>query len=272
VTLAFVFASLPTGICSEFRGICARLSLQFPMEDCPVCSGSGLLLNENCPLCGGCSQEEISPSSQDVGEKTHGRQNSPPHKVLHSHGLALVLDIDGTLLSESAPDDYNFGYPRYLRPHLFEFLDFAFDNFHAVGIWTAASESWMRKFVDVIGPRPWAFMWSGARVTLTADRSSSDFYATPIKLKRLSKLWRNKSLRSMGYTPQSTLIIDNTPSVCRCNFGNAVYIRTFEGTNTNSADDWLLVLVSYLKQLQILKAAGNSMRSIEKRSWYMQTG
>merc|ERR1712232_1215150 len=54
--------------------------------------------------------------------------------------LSLVLDIDGTLLSELVGDYTDPSELRpHLRPHLNEFLNFAFSACRAVGLWTAAS-------------------------------------------------------------------------------------------------------------------------------------
>merc|ERR1719161_393230 len=94
-------------------------------EECPVCDGTGFLLSNTCPLC------------EDFGSQS-SESPSP---------LCLVLDIDGTLLSEGTPEDATGAeMRRFLRPHLHKFLDFAFDQFGAVGIWTAASQSWLQKF------------------------------------------------------------------------------------------------------------------------------
>lgn len=250
------------------------------MEGCMVCDGTGLLLEDTCPLCEKDDQKWAA-SLQHTNQEALPRMASsinPPGATKHasSHALCLVLDIDGTLLSELAPDDYNFESHRYLRPHLRNFLDYAFGTFGAVGIWTAASETWLRLFLDVVDPkcqRSWAFTWSGKLNWGHPDFTSDCFYPSRRPVKSLHKIWRNKSLRAMGYCRRSTLIIENTPSLCTRNYGNAIYVKTFGENSTineDDNDDHLLVLMRYLGHLAKLHTSGISMRCIEKRGWYVQ--
>eukprot|EP00746_Dinoflagellata_sp_MGD_P004617 gnl/MRDRNA2_/MRDRNA2_108941_c0_seq1.p1 gnl/MRDRNA2_/MRDRNA2_108941_c0~~gnl/MRDRNA2_/MRDRNA2_108941_c0_seq1.p1 ORF type:complete len:255 (+),score=22.19 gnl/MRDRNA2_/MRDRNA2_108941_c0_seq1:47-811(+) len=244
------------------------------MEDCPICDGSGLLLTDTCPLC----EDAASWDSESV---------QPCSESLSS--LCLVLDIDGTLLSECTPEDVNASEMRkFLRPHLHEFLDFAFKYFRAIGIWTAASESWLRVFlraVDPTGQRNWAFTWSG-RISRVLPKHPEHFYPACSRRKKLSKIWENKTLRSIGYTRHSTLIIENTPEVCQSNYGNAIYVRTYgdswpsedrndaleEGDKSflEESDDWLLALQKYLTKLISVSQQGVPIRSIDKRYWYKE--
>ncbi len=65
----------------------------------------------------------------------------------------LVLDIDGTLIDNKEEkidgiESFEFKCKEftcyiYKRPHLDEFLDYCFDKFDSVSIWTAASKGWM---------------------------------------------------------------------------------------------------------------------------------
>lgn len=244
------------------------------MEGCPVCDGTGRLLLDVCPLCDGLPDQ--SPQEAPA---------APPRSPKTGRGvlrrLCLVLDIDGTLLSEGAPSalsgigDMQVPLRMMLRPHLQAFLDFAFESCVAVGIWTAASSGWMDLFFRIADPerkRPWAFTWCGNMVGF--DRTSTEgLYPVYTKVKKLSKIWRNRALRARGYTRHSTLIIDNTPSVCRRNYGNAIYIKTYGDVDEghaaiDSRDDHLLVLQTYLRQLHDMACAGQSMCFVEKRGWY----
>ncbi|CAE7026695.1 unnamed protein product [Symbiodinium natans] len=228
------------------------------MDVCRVCDGTGFLLREVCPLCDG------APIVQQVRPFACMQQRSD---------LCLVLDIDGTLLSESVSEDWTIEQLRtYLRPNTQAFLRFAFENFAAVGIWTAGSDEWLRTFVAVVDPMlrtcangvdPWAFKWSRRLSWIRAG--TEGLYPTWSQVKPLKKIWRNRSLRAVGYSSRSTLIIDNTESVCRLNYGNAVYIKTYHCGD----DDWLLVLMEYLKELAKHHRDGVSMRNIEKRHWYV---
>jgi len=249
------------------------------MAECPVCNGSGRLLDDPCPLC----EDENTISS-----KVDSDCNSSLLTHTCRHGcctgcaqhLCLVLDIDGTLLSEATVEESSM--KSMLRPHLHSFLDFAFGCCGAVGIWTAASKDWLDSFMEAIDPnneRQWAFTWSGNRIS--TQRISPQRFPEGLFMsdrfeycKRLRKIWRNKGLRKKGYTPSSTLIVDNTESVCCSNYGNAIYIKTFDedGVTWNSpTDDWLLVLIEYLKHLQKRVHEGRCLRSMEKRGWYAKT-
>jgi len=235
---------------------------------CPVCDGTGLLLGEPCPL---CLDEAYEPPREPTYPRSHALDFGR-----HRSALCLVLDIDGTLLSESVPLAATASqYRRCLRPHLHEFLDFAFESFCAVGIWTAASREWLQLFttsIDPHGQRPWAFTWSGRLSLGRLDFSTDHFFPVRSREKRLSKIWKNRSLRARGYTRRSTIIIDNTPEVCRCNFGNAIYISTYDGDGEqhDTSDDALLILISYLKHLIQKHNSGISVRCIEKRGWHCE--
>lgn len=242
-----------------------------------MCNGSGFLLDALCPLCD--DHVSLTGSVPQVGL-------SKP-ETAHDCGcpLCLVLDIDGTLLSEEAPENASAEQLKdFLRPGVHDFLDFAFQNFRGVALWTASCRAWLAVFmhaVDPAGMRKWAFTWSG-RITLVAPNLlDSDYLTTdlafPVRLRRkvLSKIWHNRSLREKGYNCRSTLIVDNTPEVCRSNYGNAIYIKTYGDSDygepaIDSSDAHLFVLQHYFKKLIELSLQGVSMRSIEKRCWYAE--
>ncbi len=187
-----------------------------------------------------------------------------------SKRLCLILDIDGTLLSDDCEDVFDIT-PAALRPGIHAFLDVAFSRCRAVGIWTAASDAWARRFVDVVGPRPWAFVWSGNRVSRRRlCAGDPGFYSVAAKAKPLKKVWRNRALRAAGYDRHTSLIIDDTPDVCAQNFGNAAYVRSYTGASSADDDDWLRALASYLCDLDGILRCGGTLRSIEKRGWYQR--
>jgi hypothetical protein len=246
------------------------------MDSCAVCEGSGRLLGASCPLCTDDTEQDPPLIASAV--------ELPQSSCTGVGKVCLVLDIDGTMLSESVPEDCTADEMRaYLRPHLDTFLDFAFDVCGAVGIWTAACDEWLQTFLRAVDPharRSWAMTWTGERVShRLSSRHISDFYPTRYKVKRLSKVWRNGTLRSLGYDRRSTLIIENTPSVCDVNYGNAIYVETYGNAQMpdaevhpdNYCDDCLLVLRLYLESLIAKHAQGISLRFVEKRHWYAQT-
>lgn len=234
-------------------------------DSCAVCNGSGFLLKDSCPLCGDDSAQDASVATMPLMPK------SP---------LCLVLDIDGTMLAESE----NVGVTTMaslLRPHLQEFLDFAFASFSAVAIWTAASQEWMDAFLQAVDPdgkRHWAFAWSYSRISWLRLEGGASENSSPVfqHVKRLSKIWKNKALRARGFLPHTTLIVDNNPGVCLASYGNAIYIKTYSDIEDaiddqdDRGDDWLLVLMEYLKHLHETQVPGQTVRHVDKRGWYSE--
>ena len=132
-----------------------------------------------------------------------------------SGALALVLDIDGTLI-----DSDGFG-NLSRRPGLDAFLDWCFANCAAVALWTHGSLEWgdfvARLLVDSDGQRrPWAFVWGVERATPhMPTRLEGSCLADAMvdgRQKRLSKVWDASSRRLLGFTRERTLIIEDTPS------------------------------------------------------------
>lgn len=248
------------------------------MEFCAACDGSGRLLDDVCPLCEvEDRQQQCSSTYEDKDASiAEGSSRNPCAPLPPRSGLCLVLDIDGTMLSESVPLDCTVAQMQaHMRPHLFTFLDFVFESFAAVAIWTAASSEWLNMFLEAVDPegkRSWAFTWTGSRCNLSCSRAglgySDGLYPTYTRQKRLKKVWSSKALRALGFSRDSTIIVDNTPGVCQFNYGNAIYVETFEG---DGRDDWLLVLISYLKILAAKHDQEISMRCVEKRGWYVAT-
>ena len=191
--------------------------------------------------------------------------------------IAVVLDIDGTLIDS----DSFLTVSR--RPHVDAFLDFCFAQCAAVAIWTNASSSWAQSVVDILRDRdgrvrPWAFVWSGSKSTPVWKSRGSlydggwwlgdgchDLHANAPGAKRLGKVFKGRQRAAQGFVPSRTIIIEDTPSNCRHNFGNAVYVPSYElGADGAEADGVLDVLLQYLQHLQ---HACDDVRSVEKRGW-----
>jgi len=269
-----------------------------------VCDGSIKLLAEPCPLCAeetgsegdrlsavsttsgedsGSEEEQLSVSSASAAAKPVRMRLPTPEA---RSPLCLVLDIDGTMLSEAEGVNTD-TMGSMLRPYLQEFLDLAFESFTAVAIWTAANQEWLDAFVAAVDPegkRPWAFKWSYERVSkrYVDNDPNNDIEAY---WKDLRKIWRTKSLREMGFSQHTTLIIDNSPLSCRTCKTNAVFIKTYgveddnyagiEDGDAQGVDDWLLVLMNYLhllsKRVADVKRPEDNLRQIDKRRWYVET-
>lgn len=171
--------------------------------------------------------------------------------------MHLILDIDGTLISDDMPIIF--------RPYLAEFLMFCFKSFETVSIWSAASENHVKSIADQILPKDcqWLFIRHSKHCHKKYYLSEFDFdgsYMNLIVEKRLRNIWKCSKFRNLGIKRENTIIIENTPSICAKNYGNAIYVKTFEG---NLEDRELMKLIIYLKEL----IQTTNVRIIEKRNW-----
>ena len=183
----------------------------------------------------------------------------------------LVLDLDETLLHATEfplqrPYDYLIsGIYIYLRPGVFEFLDFCFSHFD-VAIWSSGSQGYVQSVISIVfGRYKFVFVWDLRKCTHYAPLNTciDDIYGqngefAPLTssycvIKKLSKLKKK-------YPLESILIVDDTPEKCIKNYGNAIYIKPFYG----SINDKELYKLS--KYLLTLKDIAN-VRIIEKRNW-----
>lgn len=168
----------------------------------------------------------------------------------------LVLDLDETLVfsterSLDRPADLSVvGYHVYKRPHLDEFLDFAFSRFR-VGVWTSSGRLYAEPLVAQLMPnRSVEFVWSSRRCSLVRDWEEGG-YSTQ---KRLAKL------KKRGFKLEQIIGIDDTASKYARNYGNLVLVREFTG---DLSDDDLLELIRYLEMLEMEP----NIRAVEKRGW-----
>eukprot|EP01083_Nonionella_stella_P093857 263221_1 len=213
-----------------------------------------------------------------------------------SHGLpirsnkCIILDIDGTLidtlpeqiykeqknnLSISRKPDHITDEGDYIwkRPGLDAFIKFCFDNFQHVSIWTAASQEWADVFIrNLIGhqyrdsfTQNGNFVWSRSRLSKQFRMRYFYHYGNDvITHKPLSKVWRSRTRRSEGWNKYNTLIIEDTPRNCVDNYGNAIYVDTYEIIDdTDNSDKCLFNLMKYLAALLQV----DTVRCIEKRYW-----
>jgi RNA polymerase II subunit A small phosphatase-like protein len=178
--------------------------------------------------------------------------------------ILLILDLDETLIHageaplDRAPDFTAYGYHVYRRPGLAEFLAACARHFE-LAIWSSASDAYVEAVVAEIFPDPSAlrFVWGRSRATLRWTSNEShmlDPWDHQHYLKPLAKVKR------AGWRLERVLIVDDTPAKCVRNYGNAVYVRPYEG---EPEDIELRLLAGYLEGL---KGVAN-VRTIEKRRW-----
>ena len=171
--------------------------------------------------------------------------------------MLLVLDLDETLIFAdeellSYTPDFEVGhYKVYKRPHLYEFLEFAFRNFK-VGIWTSSSELYALQVVENIieEKEGLEFIWCRDKCTKRFDIDSHSYYW----IKDLKKI------KKVGFRLEQVIAIDDTPQKHERNYGNLVRISEFTGQRD---DKELLYLIEYLRELSNVE----NIRAVEKRGW-----
>lgn len=171
--------------------------------------------------------------------------------------ILLILDLDETLIYGAEqrvnrdPDFAFGGYFIYQRPGLIRFLETVNKHFE-LAIWSSAEDAYVKGIADRIKPAglSFRFVWGRSRCSMVRDLETYSY----IFEKRLKKL------KKKGYSLNRILIVDDTPSKTRQNYGNVVYIPAFEG---DSSDRVLEEIAVYLESI---KDTAN-VRALEKRGW-----
>ena len=184
-----------------------------------------------------------------------------------SQQILVILDLDETLIHATTKPVYpNWDfelaqYKVYIRPGLGLFLS-ELKKMFRVAVWSSASDDYVEKVVEKIFPKgyPLEFTWGRSKCTLQHDKSIlerdgfSDYYSHLSYVKPLRKV-RKKRFGSI----EKILIVDDTPSKSKLNYGNAIYPCEFTG---NPADNELSKLSVYLESL----STAYNVRVIENRS------
>ncbi|UOQ64974.1 HAD family hydrolase [Hymenobacter volaticus] len=185
--------------------------------------------------------------------------------------LLLILDLDETLIHASTkeldrPADFTlFDYHIYIRPHLTEFLIGCSHHFR-LAIWSSASDDYVAEVTKHIVPAsiPLDFVWGRSRCTYCFHNAAFEELGYPDSHSHYDYVKVLKKLRRRGYDLDRVLIVDDTPSKAKRNYGNAIYPTEYLG---QLHDNELILLLRYLAQF---KDVGN-VRSIEKRDWQNRT-
>jgi len=175
----------------------------------------------------------------------------------------FVLDLDQTVISAEASEDIDFKkykskgklfrsddmdgyYMVYSRPHLQEFLDYAFKHFN-VTIWTAASKDYALFIIEKI------------ILNNNPDRKIDFIFFSyhcgiSKKIKKYSKelcvLWDIYKLP--GYNKENTVILDDYKAdVHKCQPNNCIIAPPFEFTNEGSENDsFLYDIIPHLDKMR----------------------
>lgn len=182
--------------------------------------------------------------------------------------ILVVLDLDETLIhATKSPSLQNWSfevgpYKVAIRPGLDEFLAGLRSHFN-VAVWSSASDDYVLEVVRNIFllNYPLEFVWGRSRCTLKQDFSRIEAYGYSDPYNHLSYVKPLQKVAKKGFARlENMLIIDDTPSKSRYNYGNAIYPSEFTG------DPEDMELAALLKYLLTLKDVTN-VRTIEKRSW-----
>jgi TFIIF-interacting CTD phosphatase-like protein len=177
------------------------------------------------------------------------------------HDFNIILDLDQTLISAEATDEFNFEkhkkksqlfkfhnmddyYIVFERPGLQKFLTFLFNNFN-VSVWTAASRDYCLFIVDNIILKKhrnrkldWIFFSYHCDISKKIGKCTKD----------LDLLWDFYKIKD--YNKNNTMIIDDFDDVYKHQKDNCIVAEPFEVTERNSErDDFLVKLTPLLKNI-----------------------
>lgn len=171
----------------------------------------------------------------------------------------LVLDLDETLIHatdnrlEHEECFQLFNLFVYKRPHLDWFISEMQKTFR-LGVWTASGQVYAEAVIDQIFNRDnLEFVWTSKHCTLARNFDTGEYDT----IKNLRKL------KVRGYSLESIIVVDDTPSKHCRNFGNLVTVKEFNGDQN---DNELKLLAAYLKKLSTVP----NVRNVEKRLWRAQ--
>jgi TFIIF-interacting CTD phosphatase-like protein len=183
------------------------------------------------------------------------------YKINNMHIKNIILDIDETLIHCKLiePKEYNHSfvidkikYYIIYRPYLEEFINFIFNNFDTINIWTAATQDYAHKIILKIlntKLKNKALITSKLKCFYTRKHVSND------GTKELAKIFNNKCSIKLNIQPHNTVMIDDKSHVFNKNTGNGLIIPAFMG---NKKDTNLLKLIHFLKLIQEEKLLINS--------------
>lgn len=169
----------------------------------------------------------------------------------------LICDLDETLIYGSETRlhrdaDFLVGpFHVYKRPGVDAFLAMV-NRHYDLAIWSSASGDYVLEIANALraNVHQWSFVWSRNRCT---QRMHHETFET-VYIKDLKKAVRQ------GYSLERMLILDDTSEKVSRNYGNAIYITEFVGSDD---DRDLVQLAKFLRHLHIEP----NFRTIEKRGW-----
>ena len=169
----------------------------------------------------------------------------------------LLLDLDETLIIakkdglDRPPDFRCDPFGIYVRPYLDQFFAQVRRSYR-LAVWTASTRSYMECVVPNVFPDDLElhFAWARERCTRVVHPE----FRTEGWVKDLKKVKRR------GESLDRVLMVDDTASKLRRNYGNLIRIRPWNG---GLDDEELLHLAPYLLEISDTE----SFRTLKKRPW-----
>lgn len=179
--------------------------------------------------------------------------------------ILLIFDLDETLIHADkencafTPDFEVFDYKVVRRPYLTEFLENCSKHFR-IAIWSSASDEYVDKIIGLIKPDSLnlEFVWGRSRATYKPTNDLNEIGYSD--LDHFHYIKRLRKIKPLGFKLEKTLIVDDTPHKSKENYGNAIYIKEFNG---ELEDIELQILEEYLHEIKDC----DDVRKIEKRGW-----
>ena len=169
----------------------------------------------------------------------------------------LIFDLDETLIHTSLsqldrPAYFMFEtYHVYQRPFAEEMIRVLGEHFD-MAVWSAGSEDYVNVIVARIFPalENLKFVWSRSRCRMQMDPETME----EVAVKNLRKV------KQPGHPLEKILIVEDTMANVSRNYGNAIYVKPFDGSEV---DDELRRLCKYLMSIKDVP----DVRKIDKRGW-----
>ncbi len=231
---------------NEFKKyLCERLIAQHQNE----------IIN-NCPQC------------NKLARTPHAKQCRFCGHTWRDQRLLVILDLDETLIhATSNPPHNNWDfeiehYKIFKRPGLDAFI-IKLKEYFDVAVWSSASDDYVNEVVKHIFPENYdlKFVWGRSKCTLQIDYDAIENLGYFDENNHTNYTKRIKKLKNVvSQTKEQILIIDDTPSKARYNYGNAIYPTEFTG---DPQDNELGNLFAYLLTFKDV----DNVRIIEKRDW-----
>lgn len=184
--------------------------------------------------------------------------------------INLVLDLDNTIISSLSPHEISkldmdknklkyhtmykenskkhYYFKVFERPHLQDFLDYAFDNFN-VCVWTAASRPYASFIIE--------------NIILIKPNRKLHIFLYDDNCDQSNTLYNNNSPKDLqylyhfeGFAPCNTIIVDDLKDVYNANSKQTLRAIYFDAKTSQAQKDTFLL--GAMKDLEMIKATFNS--------------